>query len=168
MAISNGHTVANAEDCQEAHDQAIAISFVRCANRHHQAYLQEIWNQFLNCLDLYPRLLTEAYNVMQHRVGDQAQYTPSGDGLTFTTVGKNSQSNNPAQHDLGPTCATDGKEQEQTTVPGTDGKTYANIRCYECNHYGHYASHCPQAMPCESDKQESTQQHLTVSFSFTQ
>ena len=83
-------------------------------------------------------------------------------------LGENSQSNNQAQHDLGTTVATDWKEQEQTTVPGTDGKTYANIMCYKCNQYGHYASHCWQAPPSESDKQESTQQHMTVSFSFTQ
>ena len=55
MALGHGHTTAIEDNHQEAQEETIAVSFMHQENRHHHAYLQEIRNQFLNWLDLYPR-----------------------------------------------------------------------------------------------------------------
>ena len=83
---------------------------------------------------------------MQQRGGNQVQYTMSGDSLTFATVGNTSTSINlnhstEQQYNQATTSTTSRNEQGQLPVPQTDGKVFPNIRCYECNQYGHYASH---------------------------
>ena len=150
----------------EAHEHAIAIWFMHGANRHHYAYLQEI-HQSLNCMYLYPCRLTKAYNVMLRRSGDRVQYTPTSDGLMFSMAGEIKGGEGQQQPcGEGTTLATQGAKDDQEAVAGTDGKLFPNMRCYECNQYGHYASHSPQAS--DTNKHEPSQQCLTVSISFTQ
>ena len=48
MAQNNGHTKITDEDRAEARDKLIAVHLMRGSNKHHQAYLQELQNQFLN------------------------------------------------------------------------------------------------------------------------
>ena len=49
----------------------------------------------------------------------------------------------------GTTLATQGssiKDNQEGAVPRADGHANANICCYECNQYGHYANQCPKLM----------------------
>ena len=36
-----------------------------------------------------------------------------------------------------------GVDQEDI-VAGTNGKTYSTVKCYNCQKFGHYSSHCPK------------------------
>ena len=99
--------------------------------------------------------------------GNRVQYTSTGDGLMFSTVGKVNGGEVQQNHcSRGTTLATQGTKENQDAMVGTDGKLFPDIRCYECNQYGHYASHYPQLT--NTNKCESRQEHLTVSFSLTQ
>ena len=74
---------------------------------------------------------------MQWRWGDWVQYAPGGDGLMFTTMSELMSSQTQDQQSVeGMTMTTQGNNQEQEVVPGTDGKTFPIIWCYECNQYG--------------------------------
>lgn len=33
---------------------------------------------------------------------------------------------------------------QEELVPRTNGKTYASVKCYGCDKFGHYLSHCPE------------------------
>ena len=64
IALKNGRMTANSNDIDMAMKEAIAVRFMRGSNKHHQAFLQELRNQYLNKQDWYPSTLSEAYNVM--------------------------------------------------------------------------------------------------------
>ena len=64
IALKNGRTTANSNDVDMATKEAIAVCFMRGSNKHHQAFLQELCNHYLNKQDWYPSTLSEAYNVM--------------------------------------------------------------------------------------------------------
>ena len=133
------------------------------SNKHHQAFLQELRNHYLNKQDWYPSTLSEAYNVMLRCTGDRVQHIPTSDGLTFTTAGTTRTT---TEHDCGTTLATQGENSHATNniIAGTDGQIHENVKCYGCNNYGHYQSHCPQT----TDTRQSAQTHLTMGFSFMQ
>ena len=86
VALSNGKAIAIDKDWDGAWDQAIANTFTRGTNKHHQVYLQELCNQYLNKHNVYPSTLTNEYNVMVQRPGNRVQHIPTGDGLTFITT----------------------------------------------------------------------------------
>ena len=157
VAFINGQVIAIDKDHNAAQEQVIAIWFTRGSNKHHQMYLQELCNQYLNKQDIYPTTLTDAYNVMVWCTSDWAQHIPTRDGLTFTTTGTTYDQNN--------TQATTSDDNYQCIIPGTNGQVYENIWCYGWNNYGHYQSHCPYG---HRNNQQSRQQHLTVGFSFLQ
>ena len=64
IALKNRHTIANSNDVDMATKEAIAVHFMQGSNKHHQAFLQELHNHYLNRQDWYPSTLSEAYNVM--------------------------------------------------------------------------------------------------------
>ena len=64
IALKNGSTTANSNDVDMAMKEGIAVHFMQGSNKHHQAFLQELCNQYLNKQDWYPSTLSEAYNVM--------------------------------------------------------------------------------------------------------
>ena len=163
IALKNGRTTANSNDVDMATKEAIAVRFMQGSNKHHQAFLQELHNQYLNKQDWYPSTLSKAYNVMLRRTGDRVQYIPTSDGLTFTTAGTTRTT---TEHDCGTTLATQGENSHATNniIAGTDGRIHENVKCYGCNNYGHYQSHCPQT----TDTRQSAQTHLTMGFSFMQ
>ena len=87
IVLKKGHTTANSNDVDVATRQAIAVCFMRGSNKHHQAFLQELHNHYLNKQDWYLSTLSEAYNVMLQCTGDQVQHIPTSNHLTFTTAG---------------------------------------------------------------------------------
>ena len=89
------------------------------SNKLNQAFLQELHNHYLNKQDWYSSTLSEAYNVMLRGTGDQVLHIPTGDGLTFTTVGTTRTT---TEHDCGTTLATIGENSHATnnTIARTD------------------------------------------------
>ena len=98
---------------------------------------------------------------MLQRTRDQVQHIPTSDGLTFTTAGTTRPS---TEHNCGTTLTTQCENSHATNniIAGTDGQIHENIRCYGCNNYGHYQSHCSQT----TNTRHSAQTHLTMGFSF--
>ena len=143
--------------------EAIAVCFIQGSNKHHQAFLQELRNHYLNKQDWYMSTLSEAYNVMLRHTGDWVQHIPTSDSLTFTTA---EMTRPTTEHDFGTTLATQGENSHATNniIAGTYGWIHEDVRCYGCNNYGHYQSHCPQT----ADTRQSAQTHLTMGFSFMQ
>ena len=117
-----------------ARNQAITIHFIQGTNKHHQAYLHELRNQFLNRQDIYPTNLTDAYNVMLHCTGDHVQHIPSGNRLTLTTNGGNEE------HSESATALNTQNSNHPNVVAGMHGQVHENIRCFGCTNYGHYQS----------------------------
>ena len=64
IALKNGCMTANSNDIDMAMKEAIAVRFMQGSNKHHQAFLQELHNHYLNKQDWYLSTLSEAYNVM--------------------------------------------------------------------------------------------------------
>ena len=95
--------------------------------------------------------------------GDWVQHIPTSNGLTFTTAGT---TRTITEHDCGITLTTQGENSHATNnlIAGTDGWIHENVRCYGCNNYRHYQSHCPQT----TNTRQSAQTHLTMGFSFIQ
>ena len=167
IALKNGCTTANSNDVDMATKEAIGAGFMQGSNKHHQAFLQELRNQYLNKQDWYLSTLSEAYIVMLRCTGDRVQYKPTSDGLTFTTAGTTrTTTRTTTEHDCGTTLATQGENSHATNniIAGTDGQIHENVKCYGCNNYGHYQGHCPQT----TDTRQSAQTHLTMGFSFMQ
>ena len=162
IALKNRCMTANSNDVDMATKEAIAVRFMRGSNKHHQAFLQELRNQYLNKQDWYPSTLSEAYNVML-RIGDRVQYIPTSDGLTFTTAGTTRTiTRTTTEHDCGTTLATQGENSHASNniIAGTDGRIHENVKCYGCNNYGHYQSHCPQTTDTRHVENSSSRFYL--------
>ena len=97
---------------------------------------------------------------MPCHTGDHVQHNPSSNGLTFTTTGGNEE------HIESSTSLNTQDSNHPNIVAGTDCQVHENIRCFGCNNYGHYQSHCPQAS--SGGQQQSGEQHLTMGLSLMQ
>ena len=60
---------------------------------------------------------------------------------------------------------------QKEVVPGTDGKTRENVRCFYCNKFGHIKTYCPEVPDNKKDKddegktpQDTGQQNMQVGF----
>ena len=60
-------------------------------------------------------------------------------GMTFFQADVNNEQ--PSKHPVSIRTGR-GKADTNDLVPGTNGVTFENIRCYRCNHFGHYADKC--------------------------
>ena len=160
-----GRLVMTTRDLSEAKNQAITIQFIWGTNKHHQVYLKELRNQFLNQQDISLSTLHEAYNILQRQTGDQV-YTPHmTNGMSFALVGTEGKHDNNYKHQ-GTTLATLGlptpsqnNQTNDTPIPGTDRRLHPTICCYQCNHLGHYASNYPTLM---NDNREMGHTNLTI------
>ena len=126
-------------DLSEAKNQTITIQFRWGMNKHHQAYLKELRNQFLNQQDIYPSTLHEAYNILQWQTGDRVHTPHIFNGITFTLVGTKGKHDNNYKH-KGTTLATLGSptpsqnnQNDDTPILGTDRRLHPTICCYKCN-----------------------------------
>jgi hypothetical protein len=104
--------------------KSIATGFMKRADkRRYGALWSDLENQFTRGQDHYPDDLTAAYHMLlnyQPAPVPQQQRRRDDDetsGLSFL--------------------------QNGSPVPGTDGEIHNDIKCYNCNKQGHYASSCP-------------------------
>ena len=101
----------------------------RADKRRYGGLWSELENNFTRGQDHYPVDLTNAYNLL----------------LNYKAAPGPGQ--RPPRRDR-----TDDEEstsvsflQDGSLIPGTDGKTHHDIKCFNCNKKGHYASSCPEA-----------------------
>jgi Reverse transcriptase (RNA-dependent DNA polymerase) len=110
-------------DRMEARDYCIAVRFIEQSNS--TKYITELNNAQLEGDNKYPRTLEAAYEILLLR-GPEVHRQNHQSGVAFTTVAAG--------------AAAGGR----VIVPGTDGRTFANIDCRDCGGWGHYAQQCPQ------------------------
>ena len=92
-------------------------------------------NQFLSGQNEYPSDLTEAQGLLtNYQIPTNATRQPRVPNKVITPHGRHSSAG--------------GASLTQTTViAGTNGRTFADVRCYQCQSYGHYAQDCPTRAP---------------------
>jgi hypothetical protein len=120
-----------------AKKKSVAIGFLKRGDKKRYGGLwSKLENQYTRGTDDYPSDLTGSYNLLlNYKPPPFQQYGQCEDradeeeisGMTFL--------------------------QNSAPVPGTDGVTHEQIKCYNCQHTGHYAGECPQ----ESRDQQGVQ-----------
>jgi len=90
-------------------------------------------NQFLLGRNEYPQDLTEAQGFL-HNYQTPANATRRVPAAIVTTRPPVVAGN----------TFTQTQGSANTVVTGTDGRTYNDIRCYQCQAFGHYANDCPR------------------------
>jgi hypothetical protein len=110
--------------------QTIAIGFMKRADKQRYGGLwSELEDNFTRGQDhYYPADLTNTYNLL----------------LNYKVAPGPGQ--RPPQHDQTDDEETTGVsflQQDGSLIPGTDGETHHDIKCFNCNKKGHYASSCP-------------------------
>jgi hypothetical protein len=124
-----------------ARGQALAQSFLCATDKHCYGPLRvELENQFACGNNQYPTDHANAYSLL---VGYQTpqgmapmtrRHVPASQGkITMTDHNKNEEAPN-----TGHTFV-----QAESPVAGMDGVTHVNIKCFACNHQGHYSGSCP-------------------------
>ena len=61
-----GGTTVTEDDKQNAHEQAVAMQFIRACG--HGEYLQHLRNSFLDGKDIYPKKISDAFAIMDQRI----------------------------------------------------------------------------------------------------
>jgi hypothetical protein len=105
--------------------QTIAIRFMKRADKRRYGGLwSELENNFTRGQDHYPADLTNAYNLL----------------LNYKAAPGPGQ--RPPRRDQTDDEETTGVSflQDGSLIPGTGGKTHHDIKCFNCNKKGHYAS----------------------------
>jgi hypothetical protein len=107
--------------------QSIAMGFMKCADKRRYGGLwSNLENSFSRGQDHYPPSdLTGAYNLLLNYKAPppvlrrhECEHGNNEDALSFLQEG-------------------------ESNIPGNDGVTHDNIKCFKCNKYGHFANHCP-------------------------
>jgi hypothetical protein len=135
QSTSNSTEVSEVSDelvAKMARGQALAQSFLCAADKHRYGPLRiELENQFARGNNQYPTDPASAYSLL---VGYQ---TPQG--MTPTTR------RHVPDHNKNEEAPNTGHTFVQAEIPvaGTDGVTHAKIKCFTCNHKGHYSGFCP-------------------------
>ena len=83
VAEQHGRGAPMAADREEAKQIALAIQFIKGTNANHKPYLSHLRNSYLDGLDVYPSMVQEAYNILQHREETHSVPSLEGDGVAF-------------------------------------------------------------------------------------
>ena len=83
VAEQHGRGVSIAADHEEAKQIALTIQFIKGINASHKPYLSNLWNSYLDRLDVYPNTVQEVYNILQRREEVHNVPTLEDDGIAF-------------------------------------------------------------------------------------
>ena len=117
-----------------------AIWYLKLSDKaRHGDLMRDLQNAAYLHRDEYPTTTSEMFDVMIRRSGafsgsanmENGSRTRSRRGYNF------------AQHERGGNGREETPPEDAVFVPGTDGRTMRNIRCYNCQSWGHLAPNCP-------------------------
>ena len=115
----------------------LEIMFLKKVNRMRFDVLQtHFYNQYSKVLSQYPQDLSGAY------------YTITSHRLTVTTMSKITETSclsllQTSTHQSNNVQGQISPQEQIANFVGKDGKLHAYLSCYDCNSFGHYASHFP-------------------------
>ena len=134
-----------------AKNKVLAVAFLKRADmRQYGALWADLENQFSRANDQYPTDLTGAFNLLLN-----FRPTPS--------MTNNRRGNQPAESTQ--TALT--FVQHSAAVAGTNGVLHANIKCFNCDNKGHYASDCPEPNNQEVQLLQLSTEHSDYTSGFT-
>jgi len=135
-----GMTIPSADDIKKEKEKFKAICILlRSDEFRYGVLLGELCKSAYLVRDEYPQTLSLAYHLLlqtsnnlnyKRTVKNPARYNHftnqqrSGNNYTFTQKGT--------------------MDKEKNLVPGSDGNSHEGIKCYTCQHYGHYTGQCPK------------------------
>ena len=91
-------------------------------------------------IDVYPKILASAHGMLKDYVRSRKLFPIKK--KQKTNGGKLKDSGNDKEKIESDTGVMYSQDD---VVPGTNGKVYAQVKCHECQKFGHYKSHCPEA-----------------------
>ena len=115
-------------------DKALALRVLKTTK--YKAVLKNIRKKYLYKEDVYPRDLTEVQELLNHYVTTNKITEGKAGHKKSKFVSHNDDSIIKGAQYL-------QEEDKKKLHPGSDGKTY-DIKCYNCNKFGHYAGQCPE------------------------
>jgi len=172
-------------------DKALATAFMMGSNRKiFGPMLVNMQNQFLLGNDQMPDTLAQAYSIMANynppatSVSQNSTISPEVSQRSVYSLGMSffqadEPSNKPTKDNTtkekdkkikhsfssaDPYRKGKGHSDPDDLVPGVDGLLYKNIRCFRCNHYGHYPNRCGVCL-FQLDKEESSDDDTEESMS---
>lgn len=124
----------------------LVIAFIHGADHQRFSGLwQDLKNNMILGQDTYPQTLPTAYDVLQnYKLSSNSRPSSNNDvRVSFLQVGSDeNRETNPdyiPMEDYSNHVCRDG----QAPVPGYNGLCFPNLKCFECNQYGHIAHYCP-------------------------
>ena len=129
-------TDATPVNIQAEEERNKAILLLRNADdTRYKGLVVELRKSALLERDEYPTSIANMYEVMvkfdsKSNLLSHRQNNPHNSRRSGTVLAQQSQQDHPESSD-------------QQLIPGSDGRTF-NIKCYNCENFGHYASNCPE------------------------
>ena len=144
VAEQHGRGVPMAADREEAKQIALAIQFIKGTHANHKPYLSHLRNSYLDGLDMYPSMVQEAYNILQHR--EETHNVPSleGDGVAFAQQNGRDMSTvtcyscqQKGHYANSPECpnynGNQSRSAQESGLPGGDGISALMFSFYQAN-----------------------------------
>jgi len=150
---ANGTVKGSEEEYKlKVRERRLATCFLRRSNMQIYAPLmRELRDSFLHKMDIYPKTLEDAYNLLQnHSAGKKKKPHNARSGGSASGNGNGEQHNNELM--TGVQHAQRRGDTNTTVVTGTDGRTLPRTLCYRCGNRGHYSDHCPEAEDAEENE----------------
>ena len=127
-------------------NRALALRALKSSK--YKAVLNDIRKKYLYREDAYPNDLTEAQELLNHHVvTNKIVEAKPGVKKPKQTAGNGNNLMRGAQY-------LQDNPGEAPKVPGNDGKVH-DVKCYECQSFGHYSANCPNKDTKQEEVQES-------------
>ena len=132
---ASGKELTDAERLSKACDKTLAIALITGANpTKYGTLITHLANEYAMGRDQYPEDVTSAYNLLINYV------TPINASTTHRNVPATQR---PVVAATEPASGITFAQNAGTVTPGNNGATFADIDCYVCGSFGHYAANCP-------------------------
>ena len=124
---------------QLVRDRKMAMAFLLSANKKiYGTLLDKLSDSYSFNFDAYPKNLNSAYELLVKHAGNH-RFSQKSKQKKNETKRTNSNKSTPRHDDDNALTFA----QSHELVAGNNGKIIAQIKCFRCNRYGHYADQCP-------------------------